>query len=359
MSQTKSTTKRRAKKGSNPKTKPRWQQKGASGETIEVVFEDNQLLSVLLGKHDEHLALLESQLNVVAAPRGNIIAITGAPEDCESAKQVLDDLYERINQGLEVGPGDVEGAIRMTLKPLEQGASGKQVFSTSVRIDTRRRTVTPRSTAQAEYIKELQNKELTFGTGPAGTGKTYLAVAVAAAALEAGKVDRIILSRPAVEAGERLGFLPGDMREKIDPYLRPLFDALYDMMSSDKVVRGMETGEIEIAPLAFMRGRTLSNSFIILDEAQNCTTQQMKMFLTRLGEGSYMAITGDPSQTDLPPGTPSGLSQAVDLLEGLDDVAHIAFRDVDVVRHSLVAQIVRAYDQLGQKKPDRRGEAKP
>lgn len=350
MSQTKSSIKKLSKKGANPKVKPRWQQKSASGETIEVIFEDNHLLSALLGKHDEHLALIENRLNIVAAPRGNIIAITGAPEDCKSAKQVLDDLYDRLTQGLDVGPGDVEGAIRMALLPMSDGATGKRMFTSVVRIDTRRRTVTPRSSAQAEYIQALQNRELTFGTGPAGTGKTYIAVAVAAAALEAGKVDRIILSRPAVEAGERLGFLPGDMREKIDPYLRPLFDALYDMMSSDKVVRGMETGEIEIAPLAFMRGRTLSNSFIILDEAQNCTTQQMKMFLTRLGEGSYMAITGDPSQTDLPTGIQSGLSQAVNLLGNLDAVAHVAFSDVDVVRHSLVAEIVRAYDRLGQKK---------
>jgi phosphate starvation-inducible PhoH-like protein len=350
LSQTKSTAKKRSKKGANPKVKPRWQQKGASGETIEVIFEDNHLLSALLGKHDEHLALIETRLNIVAAPRGNIIAITGAAEDCQSAKQVLDDLYDRLSQGLDVGPGDVEGAIRMALLPVSESAGGKQLFTSAVRIDTRRRTVTPRSSAQAEYIQALQTSELTFGTGPAGTGKTYIAVAVAAAALEAGKVDRIILSRPAVEAGERLGFLPGDLREKIDPYLRPLFDALYDMMSSDKVVRGMETGEIEIAPLAFMRGRTLSNAFIILDEAQNCTTQQMKMFLTRLGEGSYMAITGDPSQTDLPSGIKSGLSQAVDLLGNLDAVAHVAFSDVDVVRHSLVADIVRAYDRLGQKK---------
>jgi len=206
----------------NPKVKPRWQQKGASGETIEVIFEDNHLLSALLGKHDEHLALIETRLNIVAAPRGNIIAITGAPEDCQSAKQVLDDLYDRLSQGLDVGPGDVEGAIRMALLPVSEGAGGKQLFTSAVRIDTRRRTVTPRSSAQAEYIQALQNRELTFGTGPAGTGKTYIAVAVAAAALEAGKVDRIILSRPAVEAGERLGFLPGDMREKIDPYLRPV-----------------------------------------------------------------------------------------------------------------------------------------
>jgi len=348
LSQTKPSTKKRTKKGIKANSKPKWLQKGASGETIEVIFEDNHLLSALLGKHDEHLALIETQLDIVAAPRGNVIAITGSPEDCESAKQVLDDLYERLNQNLEVSIGDVEGAIRMALKPATQGSVDKRMFSSSVRIDTRRRTVTPRSAAQAEYIQSLQSKELTFGTGPAGTGKTYIAVAVAAAALEAGKVDRIILSRPAVEAGERLGFLPGDLREKIDPYLRPLFDALYDMMSSDKVLRGMETGEIEIAPLAFMRGRTLSNSFIILDEAQNCTAQQMKMFLTRLGEGSYMAITGDPSQTDLPKGTPSGLSQAVDLLGNLDAVAHTAFTDTDVVRHSLVAQIVRAYDKLGR-----------
>jgi len=311
-----------------------------------VTFEDNYLLSALLGKHDEHLALIESHLNIVAAPRGNIIAITGSPDDCQSAKQVLDDLYDRLNQGLEVGPGDVEGAIRMALTPVTSDSLDKRTFSSQVRIVTRQRTITPRSAAQAEYIQALQTRELTFGTGPAGTGKTYIAVAVAAAALEAGKVDRIILSRPAVEAGERLGFLPGDLREKIDPYLRPLFDALYDMMSSDKVVRGMETGEIEIAPLAFMRGRTLSNACIILDEAQNTTAVQMKMFLTRLGENSSMVITGDLSQVDLPHGIRSGLRDAMETVTGVKSVAFVRFTNADVVRHPLVERIVRAYGKV-------------
>jgi phosphate starvation-inducible PhoH-like protein len=215
-------------------------------------------------------------------------------------------------------------------------------------IGTRRRTVTARTPAQDAYIRAMAESEMVFGIGPAGTGKTYLAVAYAAALLERGTISRLILSRPAVEAGERLGFLPGDMREKIDPYLRPLYDALYDMMPPEKVERGLQSGMIEVAPLAFMRGRTLANACIILDEAQNTTAMQMKMALTRLGENSKMIVTGDPSQVDLPPGQKSGLVEAVDLLKGVEGIAQIHFRDVDVVRHPLVARIVRAYDAAGR-----------
>jgi phosphate starvation-inducible PhoH-like protein len=211
-------------------------------------------------------------------------------------------------------------------------------------ISTRRRTVVARTPVQDAYVRSMRENELTFGIGPAGTGKTYLAVAYAASLLERGDVARLILSRPAVEAGERLGFLPGDMREKVDPYLRPLYDALYDMMQPDKVERGLASGIIEVAPLAFMRGRTLANAAIILDEAQNTTSMQMKMFLTRLGEGSTMIVTGDPSQIDLPPGQRSGLIESIDLLRGIEGVAQVRFSDTDVVRHPLVARIVRAYD---------------
>jgi Phosphate starvation-inducible protein PhoH, predicted ATPase len=211
------------------------------------------------------------------------------------------------------------------------------------KVAVRRRQIEPRSENQAAYFRHLQENELVFGIGPAGTGKTYLAVAMAAAMLLDGQVDRLILSRPAVEAGERLGFLPGDMREKVDPYLRPLYDALYDMMPAEQVARKLESGEIEVAPLAFMRGRTLANAFVILDEAQNCTPVQMKMFLTRLGENSRMAITGDPSQVDLPLGSKSGLMEAVDLLENVKGVGHTRFTNEDVVRHPLVERIVKAY----------------
>ncbi|MCF6298781.1 MAG: PhoH family protein [Thiomicrorhabdus sp.] len=316
---------------------------------MEVIFEDNHLLSALLGKHDEHLALIESQLDIVAAPRGNIIAITGAPEDCQSAKQVLDDLYDRLTQGLDVGPGDVEGAIRMALLPVNEGAGGKQLFTSAVRIDTRRRTVTPRSSAQAEYIQALQSRELTFGTGPAGTGKTYLAVACSVEALESEQVRRIILTRPAVEAGEKLGFLPGDLSQKVDPYLRPLFDALFDMLGFETVERLIEKNVIEIAPLAFMRGRTLNEAFIILDEAQNTSTEQMKMFLTRIGFGSTAVITGDITQCDLPRHQKSGLRHVIEVLEGVEGIGFTFYQAQDVVRHAMVQKIVTAYDSYERK----------
>jgi phosphate starvation-inducible PhoH-like protein len=230
----------------------------------------------------------------------------------------------------------------------DEGPGSEGIHTDDLTLATRKRRITPRSPRQAAFIKALRTHELVFGVGPAGTGKTYLAVATAVTLLMSGEVERIILSRPAVEAGERLGFLPGDVKEKVDPYLRPLYDALHDMMPGDQVNRRMETGEIEIAPLAFMRGRTLANSFIILDEAQNTTPVQMKMFLTRLGENSRMAVTGDLSQVDLPPRTPSGLRDAVNILSNMNDVSFIQFTDADVVRHSLVTRIVQAYDRHNQ-----------
>ncbi len=317
-------------------------------DTVTLSYEDNRLLPSLFGEHDQHLSIIEDRLDVELTPRGNHVLAKGDADACHGAKQVLDSLYDRLDQGLDVGPGEVDGAIRMMTAP-ETPASGATPPG-PVHLKTPRREISARTPTQGIYMSALQERELIFATGPAGTGKTYLAVAYAAAALSAGRVDRIILSRPAVEAGERLGFLPGDMKDKVDPYLRPLYDALYDVLPASKVTRGLEDGTIEIAPLAFMRGRTLSHAFIILDEAQNSTAMQMKMFLTRFGEGSQMVITGDPSQVDLPTGARSGLADAMHLLHDVDGVCQIGFTHVDVVRHALVARIVRAYDNAEAKR---------
>jgi phosphate starvation-inducible PhoH-like protein len=304
---------------------------------LVVPFEDNRHLNRLLGEYDGHLALLEERLGIEAQAHGNMVTLTGPTAACETARDVLEKLYARIRQGEDIGPGDLDGLLRH---------AGNDAAPTDglAQIRTRRRIVTARSPVQSTYIQALQRVDLVFGVGPAGTGKTYLAVAYAAQCLERGLVDRIVLSRPAVEACERLGFLPGDMREKVDPYLRPLYDALYDVLPQAKVERDLDTGIIEIAPLAFMRGRTLAHSFVILDEAQNTTSMQMKMFLTRLGEGSKMAVTGDPSQVDLPHGQRSGLEEAVGLLSGIRGIEAIRFSSADVVRRDLVARIVDAYD---------------
>ena len=304
-------------------------------------FDDNRLLGALFGEHDQYLALLEERLGISVSSRGNRVEITGDALSQSTAKAVLDELYDRLKRGDEVGAGDVEGAIRMA------GAQDGVTADVRPRVRTRKRDIVPRSPNQAVYLQALQSHDLVFGLGPAGTGKTYLAVAVAVAKLLNGEAERIILSRPAVEAGERLGFLPGDVREKIDPYLRPLYDALYDMMPVDQALRRLETGEIEVAPLAFMRGRTLSNAFVILDEAQNTTPVQMKMLLTRLGENSAMAVAGDLTQVDLPHGTRSGLHEAVDVLIGVDGVAFVYFSDTDIVRHPLVTRVLQAYQAHG------------
>jgi len=298
----------------------------------------------LLGEFDTHLALMEDRLGIEAHAHGNVVILNGPETACELARSVLEQLYGRVAKGEQVGPGDFDGLIRH---------SRQQDVSTDgqAQIATRRKVVKARTPAQTTYIRALEKTDLVFGIGPAGTGKTYLAVAFAAQYLERGLVERIILSRPAVEAGERLGFLPGDMREKVDPYLRPLYDALYDVLPPEKVERDLEQGVIEIAPLAFMRGRTLANAFVILDEAQNTTSMQMKMFLTRLGENSKMVITGDPSQIDLPPGMTSGLEEAVRLLADVSGITAVRFTSVDVVRRDLVAKIVEAYDGVGTRKP--------
>jgi phosphate starvation-inducible PhoH-like protein len=305
---------------------------------LVVPFEDNRHLNVLLGEYDGHLALLEERLGIEAHAHGNVVTLTGPAAACETARDVLEKLYARIRQGEDVGLGDVDGLLRHASDETAPADGLAQ-------IRTRKRVVTARTPNQSAYIQALDRVDLVFGLGPAGTGKTYLAVAYAAQCLERGQVERIVLSRPAVEAGERLGFLPGDMREKVDPYLRPLYDALYDVLPPAKVERDLDTGVIEIAPLAFMRGRTLAHAFVILDEAQNTTSMQMKMFLTRLGDGSKMAVTGDPSQTDLPAGQKSGLEEAVGLLRGVKGVEAIRFTAADVVRRDLVARIVEAYDK--------------
>ncbi len=311
-------------------------------DTLTLSFEDNRLLPTVFGQHDEHLALIEKHLSVAITPRGNRVSIRGANPSREMARDVLSGLYQRARRGNDVTKGDIEGAIRMS-----QAASEGAISEGSVR--TRRKVVNPRTPMQRHYVEAIRRCELVFGIGPAGTGKTYLAVACAAEALMNGQVDRIILSRPAVEAGERLGFLPGDMKDKVDPYLRPLYDALYDMMPAALVAKGLAENIIEIAPLAFMRGRTLAHSFIILDEAQNTSPQQMKMFLTRLGEGSRMVVTGDPTQVDLPLGAQSGLENALGVLANVQGTEQIRFTTQDIVRHALVGRIVAAYDKAGAK----------
>jgi phosphate starvation-inducible protein PhoH and related proteins len=322
----------------NPKSAPHTD----DSDTLTLAFDDNRLLSLVFGEHDEHIALIEHRLAVVITPRGNRVSIRGVGHARDNAKNVLTQLYLRAKRGQDINRGEVEGTIRMN-----QTVAEKEVKEGTVR--TRRKLVMPRTPMQKEYVDAIRKNELVFGIGPAGTGKTYIAVACAAEALMNGDVDRIILSRPAVEAGERLGFLPGDMKDKVDPYLRPLYDALYDMMPSALVVKGLAENQIEIAPLAFMRGRTLASAFIILDEAQNTTPQQMKMFLTRLGEGSRMVVTGDPSQVDLPSGATSGLDDALRVLKGVQGSEQIRFSTADIVRHALVGRIVAAYDKLGAK----------
>ena len=313
-----------------------------SGQAVTLLFNDNALMPQLLGDHDRHLVRLEQGFGVRLACRGNKVAISGAPDRVEAAQAALAGLWKRLERGEGVTSGDVDAVIRLRSAADDDP---RLPLSDLPAIRTRRGAVGPRSPGQLAYMEALQRHEMVFALGPAGTGKTYLAVAQAVAMLMAGRVERIVLCRPAVEAGERLGFLPGDLKEKIDPYLRPLYDALHDMMPTDQVLRRLGTGEIEVAPLAFMRGRTLAHAFVILDEAQNTTEAQMKMFLTRMGEGTRMVITGDLTQIDLPPGVRSGLRDAVETLEGVAGIGFTRFGTRDVVRHTLVARIVDAYDQ--------------
>lgn len=330
--------------------------------TTTLQFGDNALLAQLVGDHDRHLRHMAEALGVRIACKGNRIAIVGEPGRTALAHSALTTLYRKLERGTPINMDEIDAAIRLSdihaalrdqvpgqtpeaASEVETKPNGPRLMINDLpAIRTRRGAIEPRSPGQAAYMEMLARNEMVFGVGPAGTGKTYLAVAQAVAMLQSGQVDRIILSRPAVEAGERLGFLPGDLKEKIDPYLRPLYDALHDMMPGDQVTRRMATGDIEVAPLAFMRGRTLAHAYVILDEAQNTTPAQMKMFLTRMGNGTRMVVTGDLSQVDLPSGTTSGLQDALDTLEGVQGIAVNRFDARDVVRHRLVARIVDAYD---------------
>ncbi len=314
----------------------------AAERQIELSFDDNRRLPLLYGEHNQNLARIERQLGVRLAARGNVVNIAGPAQSAETARSVLKELWRRAANEEPVGPAEVDAALR--LRPVAKDEDGDDAPV----IRTRRRTVQARSPTQATYLRAMERCQLVVGAGPAGTGKTYLAVAQAVAALQAGQVDRIVISRPAIEAGERLGFLPGDLREKVDPYLRPIYDALGDLLSPEQVEKRIESGEIEIAPLAFMRGRTLAHAFVILDEAQNTTVMQMKMALTRLGEGSRMVVNGDPGQIDLPGGVRSGLVDAMEILDEVEGVDIVRFSDADVVRLPLVARIIRAYAKASE-----------
>ncbi len=322
--------------------------------TLDVEFDDPQILGDLFGEYDRNIVAIENRLGVYIAARGTKLKIEGEEEAAAQARDVLTGIYNRLEEGQEIDAALVEAIIGMvadprvskTTKPAHTKKAAKSDISAppKVMIKTRKKTIFPRSVRQADYMEKLARDDLIFSLGPAGTGKTYLAVAQAVSQLITGSVDRLILSRPAVEAGEKIGFLPGDMKEKVDPFLRPLYDALYDTLPAEQVERRIESGEIEIAPIAFMRGRTLADAFVILDEAQNTTTAQMKMFLTRFGMNSRMVICGDPKQVDLPHGATSGLADAVQKLDGVDSVSTVKFGAADVVRHPLVGKIVEAYE---------------
>ena len=311
----------------------------------ELEFEEATMLGALFGQFDANLVLIENRLGVFISARGNRVQIEGPEEGVARARDVLKVMHQRLLQGHELDPGAVESIIAMSAEPTLEGIVSGDEGAPPIMIRTRKKTIVPRSATQIEYMRALASRDVIFALGPAGTGKTYVAVAQAVSQLMTGSVQRLILSRPAVEAGERLGFLPGDMKEKVDPYLRPLYDALYDCMPPEQVERRIASGEIEIAPIAFMRGRTLADAFVILDEAQNTTREQMKMFLTRFGMNSRMVICGDPKQVDIPGGPiMSGLNDAVGRLEGVEGIAVTRFTVADVVRHPIVGRIVEAYE---------------
>lgn len=317
--------------------------KEAAQKIIHLKFDDNRIARDLFGSGDQHLKSLEKSLGVDIHVRGTDLKIEGSPTDVQLGEKVLNELYQMIKKGYPIMGSDIEQAIRTLTRNSKTNL--ESVFLDSIFIPARKKAITPRSIGQKEYIESIRKNDLVFGIGPAGTGKTYLAVAVAVAALMKKQYRRLILARPAVEAGERLGFLPGTMQEKVDPYLRPLYDALYDMLDVEQVDRMIENDEIEIAPLAFMRGRTLHNSFVILDEAQNCTTMQMKMCLTRLGLDSKMVVTGDITQIDLPNGQESGLLDAMRILENVEGINVHYLTEADVVRHPIVKKVIKAYEK--------------
>ena len=311
----------------------------------EVGFEDSSLLTPLFGQFDANLVQLENRLGVFISARGNMVQVEGPEDSVARTRDVLQKMYDRLALGHEIDSGEIDSFVSMSNEPALEGILRSAPDTPPIMIRTRRKTIVPRSAGQAPYMQQLAREDIIFALGPAGTGKTYLAVAQAVSQLMTGSVQRLILSRPAVEAGEKLGFLPGDMKEKVDPYLRPLYDALFDCMPPEQVERRIASGEIEIAPIAFMRGRTLADAFVILDEAQNTTREQMKMFLTRFGQNSRMVVCGDPRQVDIPGGDRmSGLADAVNKLEDIEGVGVSRFTSADVVRHPIVGRIVDAYE---------------
>jgi len=314
----------------------------------QVSLADNDLAVRLFGDRGDNLKKVEKKLGVEINTRGSLVIITGAPDKAELAERLVLDLYDLLAKGYSMSPHDLDYAVRMALAGRQMKLS--DVFMDTVFVSYRKKVIAPKSVTQKRYVDAIRRNDIVFGIGPAGTGKTYLAMAMAVAALTSKEVDRIILTRPAVEAGEKLGYLPGDLAAKVDPYLRPLYDALHDMIDFEKAQKLLERGTIEVAPLAFMRGRTLNDSFIILDEAQNTTIEQMKMFLTRLGFGSKAVITGDITQIDLPLAKPSGLVEAQKILENVEGIEFVTFSETDVVRHPLVQKVVMAFEKMEQKR---------
>ena len=320
----------------------------SENKKIEYTFSDIKLAKQLFGEHNGNLKRIADALNVTINARGNTVFIQGDSIAVKLSQNILEQLYGLLKDNYPIYPNDVDYAIKVLSE--DDSINLKEIFLDTVYVTSKKHSITPKSLAQKEYIDAIRKYDMVFGIGPAGTGKTYLSMAMAVAALSEGRVSRIILTRPAVEAGEALGFLPGDLTEKVDPYLRPLYDALHDMMRFEKVSSLMKKGIIEVAPLAFMRGRTLNDSFVILDEAQNTTSEQMKMFLTRIGFSSKAVITGDITQTDLPVGKPSGLIETKNILQGIDGIKFVFFSKIDVVRHRLVQEIIRAYEELDARK---------